>query len=41
MLWLGQRAYLEKILLDYQMMDSKPAPTPIDTPLFKVASTDY
>ena len=37
---LGQYAYLEKILLDYQMMDCKPAPTPIETQHLKVASTD-
>ncbi len=38
---LGQRAYFEKILLDYQMMDCKPAPTPIETQHLKVANADY
>ena len=38
---LGQRAYLEKILLDHQMMDCKPAPTTIETQHLKVASADY
>ena len=38
---LGQLAYLEKILLDHQMIDCKPAPTPIETQNLKVASADY
>ncbi len=34
---LGQRAYLEKILLDYQMMDCKPSPTLIETQYLTIA----
>ena len=40
-LQLGQREYLEKILLDHQMIDCKPTPTPIKTQHLKVASVDY
>ncbi len=38
---LGQLAYLEKILLDHQMMDCKPSHLPIETQHLKVAITDY
>ena len=38
---LGQRAYLEKILVDHQMMDCKPAPTPIESQHLTVAAVDY
>ena len=40
-LQLGQRAYLEKILLDHQMMDCKLATTTIETQHLKDASADY
>ena len=38
---LGQRAYLEKILVDHQMMDCKPVPTPIESQHLTVAAVDY
>ena len=38
---LGQPAYLEKILLDHQIMDCKPTPTPLKTQHLKVSSADY
>ncbi len=40
-LQLGKRKYLEKILLDHQMMNCKPTSTPIKTQHLQVASVDY